>query len=147
MPHVPTGHEAAALGAARRALAVAGDEIADGGARLDAFAALLYGIALGAESARDPEPGSPDTAERVATLAVRLLRDALAAGFRDATRTVDAIGEALAADEPDAAVLGLVQEGVQASLEWARGDRRAFDARVMRASGDAYVSARALRPR
>lgn len=143
----PASPDATALEAARHARRVAGDEVADGAARLDAFAALLYGIALGAESGREPADDRPPTADRVADLAVRLLRDALGAGFRDASRTVEAIGDALAADEPDPAVIGLVREGVQGALEWRGGDRRAFEARVMRATGEAYLSARALRPR
>jgi hypothetical protein len=143
----PPSPEASALEAARHALQVAGDEVADGGARQDAFAALLYGIALGAEAGREAADDRPQLTERVADLAVRLLRDAVGATFRDASRTVEAIGDALAADEPDAAVIGLVREGLQCVQEWLGGDRRAFESRVMRATGEAYASARALRPR
>jgi len=143
----PPSTDEPALEAARHARRVAGDEVADGGARLDAFAALLYGIALGAEAGREAADDRQQMAERVADLAIRLLRDAVGARFRDASRTVEAIADALAADEPDAAVIGLVREGVQCAHEWRTGERRAFEARVMRSTGEAYVSARVLRPR
>lgn len=140
--------DSAVVRAARRAREVAGEDTADGAGRADAFATLLYGLALGAASGPAAGATDPtDLAERVGTLAVALARAELGVGFREASRIVEAIGDTLAADEPDAAVLGLVHEGVQAAHDWLLGDVAAFDARIMRATGDAFVSPRALRPR
>jgi len=139
----------AALAAARHARATAGDDVAGGDeARRDAFAALLYGLALGFELRRPPDPADPPLAERAGDAAVRLLRDVLGMGFRDATATVDAITDTLATAEPDAAVRGLVQVGVEAAFDWDGDDRRAFETRVLGATaGEAFASARPLRLR
>jgi len=140
------------LAAARHARTAAGDDAAGGDeARRDAFAALHYGLALGFELSRPaaaPDAADPPLAERAADLALRLLREVLRLGFRDATATVEAVTDSLAADEPDAAVQGLVQVGVEAAGDWRGGDRRAFETRVLRATaGEAFASARRLRPR
>lgn len=153
--------------AAAVARAVAGDDAAAGDdARRDAFACLLYGLATGfalreaAPGAESGEAGADDAVQdavqdeakrrvgRVADLAVRLLRDTLRLGFREATRTVEAVTDALSARSPDPAVLGLVHTGAAAAGDWARGDRRRFEARVLQATADdAFASDRPLRPR
>jgi hypothetical protein len=77
-----------------------------------------------------------------------LLRQGMGMGFREATRTLQAIGEALIADPPEPAVQGLVETGVAAAGDWAQGERRAFEARVLQATaGDAFVSQQPLLPR
>jgi hypothetical protein len=138
-----------ALAAGRYARAAAGDDAAGGGeARRDAFAALLYGLSLGFELRRPQDPDTVETplADRAGDLAVLMLRDVLQMGFRDATRTVEAITDTLTDDEPDAAVQGLVQVGVEAAFDWTGGDVRAFETRVLSATaGEAFASARPLR--
>jgi hypothetical protein len=142
----------APLRAALAARAAAGDEAAgDGPARRDAFATLLYGLACGFamhEAPAPPEAARPELAEQIETSALVLLRQGMGMGFREAVRTLEAIGEALIADPPEPAVQGLVQAGVAAALDWTQGDRRAFEARVLQATaGDAFVSQQPLLPR
>jgi hypothetical protein len=144
-----------ALAAARHARALAGDEESAGDeARRDAFAALLYGLSIGFASAAAPGGGGTDgsageaLAELTDTLATRLVREVLRVPFRDACRSVEALSDALVSDRPDAAVLGLVREGVAAAADWIGGDRAAFETRILRATaGDGYVSDVPLRPR
>ena len=140
-----------ALRAARDARAVAGDEAAAGDeARRDAFAALLYGMAT-AFAGRDDVPDAPDAPaldERVDALATALLRDALGLGFRDASRSVEAIADAILAARPDPAVIGIVHEGAACAANWLAGDRRSFEARVLQATApEGFASDRALRTR
>jgi hypothetical protein len=137
-----------ALCAARSARSIAGDESAAGDeARRDAFAALLYGMAT-AFAGRDDGPDASPLEERVEALATTLLRDALGLGFRDACRSVAAIAEAIVASRPDPAVIGLVREGAACAGSWLAGERRDFEARVLRATAaDTFASDRALRAR
>ena len=149
---------AIALDAARHARALAGDDAAAGDdARRDAFAALLYGLSIGFASAASADaPGDPECGEAAGeglaaltdTLATRLVREVLSVPFRDACRSVEALSDTLVSDHPDAAVIGLVHEGVGAAADWIGGDRAAFAARVLRATaGDGYASDRPLSPR
>ena len=140
------------LRAAHAARAIAGDEAAgDGPARRDAFATLLYGLASGfamRDADASPDATGTELAARIEESALALLRKAMGMGFREAQRTLEAIGEALIAAPPDPAVLGLVQAGVAAAGDWLGGDRRAFEAHVLQATaGDAFVSQQALLPR
>ncbi|HYF60244.1 MAG TPA: hypothetical protein VEA81_14940 [Burkholderiaceae bacterium] len=137
----------AAIRAAIDARAVAGDEAAAGDeARRDAFATLLYGIAFGV-AMREPPETRGEIGERVDSLAPDLLRGAMRMGWRDATRTVEAIGAAIVEAEPDPSVLGLLQAGVDAAHAWLDGDRGAFEACVLQAtSGEAFASIRPLKP-
>lgn len=144
----------AALDAARHAVAVAGDDASGGDeARRDAFAALLYGLSIGFASAAPGAAGQEVSAgERLAgltdTIATRLVREVLRMPFREACRSVEALSDTLVSDRPDAAVLGLIHEGVGAAADWIGGDRAAFATRVLRATaGDGYVSDTPLRPR
>lgn len=134
--------------AAQAARRIAGDEAAGGGAaRRDAFATLLYGLASGFAVHEDPPPPADQLGDRVETLAVAMLRDVLGQGFREAGRTVDAIAEALVADPPDAAVLGLLHAGAGAAGAWLAGDMRGFESQVLLAtSGEAFASERPLLP-
>jgi hypothetical protein len=151
-PHAPDTRPDP-LRAALAARAVAGDDAAgDGPARRDAFATLLYGLASGFAMREAPEAphAAPDDAlaERIDTTALALLRQAMGMGFREAGRTLEAIAEALIAEPPEPAVLGLVQAGVAAAGHWIDGERRAFDARILQATaGDTFVSGQPLLPR
>jgi hypothetical protein len=152
----PSDARAAALRAARAARAIAGDEAAgDGPARRDAFATLLYGLASGFamrdRGAADPAAAgsadgpASDLADRTEAIALDLLRQAMGMGFREASRTLDAISDALIADGPDDAVLGLVQAGVAAAGDWSDIDRRPFESRVLQATaGETFASQRPL---
>jgi hypothetical protein len=151
-PKRPGGdHAAPAVRAALRAREVAGDDEAAGGdARRDAFAALLYGLAIGFASREDTSDDLPDSplVERVPALATALLRAALGLGFRDATRCVEAIADGLVADRPDPALVGLVQAGAAAAADWQAGDESTFATRVLHATaGESFASEHALRPR
>jgi hypothetical protein len=149
MPPTSSGSESTpAIAAALHARDTVGDEAAAGDdARRDAFAALLYGMAVGFAS-RDDATDAPPLAERVEDVALQALRQALRLGFRDANRSIEAIGEALASDRPDPAILGMVHAGAAAAGDWLDGDRAAFEARVMQATlDDALASGRALRRR
>jgi len=138
-----------AVQAARAARAVAGDDEAGGDpARRDAFATLLYGLATCFTIRAPDRTDGEDLSERVATLAVDLLRQALGQGFREASRTVDAIAESLADESPDSAVVGLVHAGAAAAGDWLDGDRQAFETRVLQATaGESFTSGRPLLPR
>ena len=137
--------------AALRAREIAGDDEAAGGdARRDAFAALLYGLAIGFAAREDTADDAPESplVERVPTLATALLRTALGMGFRDATRCVEAIADGLVADLPDPALVGLVQAGAAAAADWQADAEGAFTARVLQATaGESFASEHALRPR
>jgi len=137
-----------ALQAALRARAIAGDEEAIGDeARRDAFAAFLYGMALGFVGRDDADDETP-LAERVDALATTLARAVIGLAFRDACRAVEAVADALVSTEPDPAVAGLVHGGVAAAGDWADGDTGAFESRVLQATAsDAFTSDRSLRPR
>jgi hypothetical protein len=144
--------EPPALQAARRARAVAGEDEAIGDdARRDAFAAFLYGMALGFVGREGPAAEQADDmplAERVDLLATTLVRQVIGLGFRDACRAVEAVADSLVAADPDPAVAGLVHSGVAAAGDWADGDAGAFESRVLQATAsDAFASDRALRPR
>jgi len=143
------GASSPAVRAARAARTVAGDEEAGGDpARRDGFATLLYGLATGFALSAPAGAEPPELPERVATLAVELLRQALGQGFREATRTVDAIADALAEASPDPALLGLVHAGVAAAGDWIDGERGSFEARVLQATaGESFASGRPLLPR
>jgi hypothetical protein len=150
--------EPPALQAARHARTVAGEDEAIGDdARRDAFAAFLYGMALGfvgreapTSDAADPSGPSDDVPlpERVDLLATTLVRQVIGLGFRDACRAVAAVADSLVATDPDPAVAGLVHGGVAAAGDWTDGDAGAFESRVLQATAsDAFASDRALRPR
>jgi hypothetical protein len=143
------GAASPAVRAARAARIAAGDEEAGGdAARRDGFAALLYGLATGFALRAPDTTDREDFPEQVATLAVDLLRQALGQGFREATRTVEAIADALSETAPDPALLGLVHAGAAAAADWIDGDRRAFEARVLQATaGESFASGRPLLPR
>jgi len=148
-PSRSTAPASPAVQAARAARAVAGDDEAGGdAARRDAFATLLYGLATCFAIRAPDHTDSDDLPERVATLAVDLLRQALGQGFREASRTVEAIAESLADDTPDPALLGLVHAGAAAAGDWLDGDRMAFETRVLQATaGESFASGRPLLPR
>lgn len=135
-----------ALHAAREARRVAGDEAATGDeARRDAFATLLYGLALGF-AGRDVD--AAPLAERVDALATRLAREVTGMAFRDACRAVAAVSDALASGEPDPALAGLVHAGVAAAGDWLDGETVGFSQRVHQATcGESFASDRPLRSR
>lgn len=137
-----------ALQAALHARSLAGDEEAIGDdARRDAFAALLYGMALGFISRDECDDATP-LPERVDLLATTLVRRVIGLAFRDACRAVEAVADALVCADPDPAVAGLVHGGVAAAGDWIEGDTLAFESRVLQATAsDTFVSDRALRPR
>jgi hypothetical protein len=144
--------EPPALQAARHARTVAGEDEAIGDdARRDAFAAFLYGMALGFVGRERPTAEPDDDAplnERVDLLATTLVRQVIGLGFRDACRAVEAVADSLVAADPDPAVAGLVHGGVAAAGDWTDGDAGAFESRVLQATAsDAFASDRALRPR
>ena len=145
-PARPAADDPPALRAAREARRAAGDEAATGDeARRDAFATLLYGLALGF-AGRDEDPST--LAERVDGLATRLAREVLGMPFRDACRAVEAVSDALASGEPDPALAGLVHAGVAAAGDWLDGDAPAFSQRVLQATaGESFASDRPLRTR
>lgn len=154
-PSRPGPEEPPALQAARRARTFAGEEEAIGDdARRDAFAAFLYGMALGFVGREAPTADPVDQSnnmplpERVDLLATTLVRQVIGLGFRDACRAVEAVADSLVAIEPDPAVAGLVQGGVAAAGDWTDGNAGAFESRVIQATAcDAFTSDRALRPR
>jgi len=135
----------APLQAALHARKLGGDEALVDDARRDAFAAVLYGMAVGFAS-RDGQ-AEPPLAERVEDLATAMIRQAIGLGFRDAGRAVTAVADALASDDIDPAVAECVHTGAALAADWIGGDTRAFAARVMQltAGGD-IASGRALRP-
>ena len=139
--------EPPALRAALHARTLAGEEAALGDdARRDAFAALLYGMALGFVSREDGD--DTQLPERVDLLATTLVRRVIGLAFRDACRAVEAVADTLVAADPDPAVAGLVQGGVAAAGDWIDGNAGAFESRVLQATAsDAFASERALRPR
>jgi hypothetical protein len=144
--------EPPALQAARHARTVAGeDETIGDDARRDAFAAFLYGMALGFVGREGPTAERADDtplAERVDLLATTLVRQVIGLSFRDACRAVDAVADSLVAADPDPAVAGLVHGGVAAAGDWTDGDVGAFESRVLQATAsDLFASERALRPR
>lgn len=140
------GAASPAVQAARAARAVAGDDEAGGDpARRDAFATLLYGLATCFAIRAADRTEEEDLSDRVATLATDLLRQALGQGFREASRTVEAIADALAEASPDPAVVGLVHAGAAAAGDWLDGDRRSFETRVLQATaGESFASGRPL---
>ena len=141
-PHPDPNDPAASapLRAALHARDLGGDD-----ARRDAFAALLYGMAVGFAS-RDGLT-EPPLAERVEDLATSMIRQAIGLGFRDAGRAVAAVADALASGDTDPAVAECVHTGAALAADWTAGDALAFEARVMQltAGGD-VASGRALRP-
>ena len=146
-PHPDPNDPAASapLRAALHARDLGGDDALADDARRDAFAALLYGMAVGFAS-RDGLT-EPPLAERVEDLATSMIRQAIGLGFRDAGRAVAAVADALASGDTDPAVAECVHTGAALAADWTAGDALAFEARVMQltAGGD-VASGRALRP-
>lgn len=151
MTAAPLPHDTARadppLKAARLARAIAGEEAGCGEARRDAFAALLYGLATGFEM-RTPGAAPDSLPERVDALATRLVREVLGTPFREASRLVEAVADALVAEPGDPALVGTVHAGAAAATDWLDGDARGFEARVLQATaGESFASDRALRGR